>query len=108
VLAGLIATAVGCETVIADPHADGSLHTGFLLGGGALLYVATQTWYLHVTTHQRLQRRWIGCAALAAIIPTAALLPDLATLVAVTTILITLASAAPRRRYTTWEHEPTK
>ncbi len=98
VLAGLIATAVGCETVINDPHADGSLTTGLLLAGGALLYVATQTWYLHVTTHQPLVRRWIGCAVLAALIPTAITLPSFATLIAITAVVVSLAAMAPRLR----------
>lgn len=99
VLTGLVATAVGCETVIADPFAGGSLPTGFLLGGGALLYVATQSWFLRVTTHQQLQRRWIGCAALAAAIPASIVLPAVATLFAVTATLIALATFAPRRHY---------
>jgi len=100
VLAGLIATAVGCEIVIGDPLSGGSLPGGLLLGGGALLYVATQSWYLHITTHQSLTRRWIGCAALTAAIPAATALPVLATLGLVTTTLAILASYAPRRRYT--------
>ena len=97
VLVGLVATAVGCETVIAHPLSTGSLAIGLLLGGGPLLYVATQTWFLRVTTRNRLTRRWIACAILAATIPIAAALPALG-LVAIT--LATLAAYAPRHRYT--------
>jgi low temperature requirement protein LtrA len=43
VLAGLVATAVGCEIVIAHPLAAASFTVGLLLSGGPLLYVATQT-----------------------------------------------------------------
>jgi low temperature requirement protein LtrA len=100
VLAGLVATAVGCEIVIADPLDGGSLPVGFLLGGGPLLYVATQTWFLRITTHQPLARRWIGCAALAVAIPVAVALPRLATLGLVTATLIALATVTPRRLYT--------
>ena len=101
VLAGLVATAVGCEIVIADPLDVGSLPVGFLLAGGPLLYVATQTWFLRITTHQPLDRRWIGCATLAVVIPVAAVLPVLATLGIMTLTLIALATYAPRHRYTT-------
>lgn len=99
-LAGLVATAVGCETVIAHPFGEGSLAVGLLLGGGSLLYVATQTWYLHVTTRNRLGRRWGACAILAGAIPTAAVLPPLLTLGLVAMTLAALAAYAPRHRYT--------
>jgi low temperature requirement protein LtrA len=71
VLAGLVATAVGCEIVIAHPLAAASFTVGLLLGGGPLLYVATQTWYLHVTTRTKLTTRWVACVILAAAIPVA-------------------------------------
>jgi low temperature requirement protein LtrA len=101
VLAGLVATAVGCEIVIGDPLDGGSFQVGFLLGGGPLLYVATQTWFLHITTHRPLVRRWTGCVILAVAIPMAAVLPVLATLGVVTVTLIALATFAPRHRYPT-------
>jgi low temperature requirement protein LtrA len=100
VLAGLVATAVGCETVIAHPLSPGSLAIGLLLGGGPLLYVATQTWFLRVTTKNQLTRRWIACAILATTIPIGAVLPALAALGLVAVTLATLAAYAPRRRYT--------
>jgi len=100
VLVGLVATAVGCETVIAHPLSTGSLAIGLLLGGGPLPYVATQTWFLRVTTRNRLTRRWIACAILAATIPIAAALPALAALGLVAITLATLAAYAPRHRYT--------
>jgi hypothetical protein len=43
VLAGLVVTAVGCETVIEQPRGAGSLTVGLLVGGGPSLYVATQS-----------------------------------------------------------------
>lgn len=61
VLAGLVTTAVGCETASTHPLGEGSLTVGLLLAGGPLLYVATQTWYLHVTTRTRLSTRFIAC-----------------------------------------------
>jgi hypothetical protein len=100
VLAGLVATAVGCETVVAHPLGAGSLVAGLLLGGGPLLYVATQTWFLHVTTPNRLRPRWVACGILVAVIPTAAVLPPLATLGLVALTLATLAAFGPRHRYT--------
>jgi low temperature requirement protein LtrA len=100
VLAGLVATAVGCEIVIAHPLAAASLAVGLLLGGGPLLYVATQTWYLYVTTRTKLTTRWVACVILAAAIPVAAVLPPLATLGLVAVTLAALSIYAPRRRYT--------
>jgi hypothetical protein len=90
----------GCETVIAHPLSPGSLAIGLLLGGGPLLYVATQTWFLRVTTKNQLTRRWIACAILATTIPIGAVLPALAALGLVAVTLATLAAYAPRRRYT--------
>ena len=100
VLAGLVATAVGCETVIAHQLSPGSPAVGLLLAGGPLLYVATQTWFLRVTTSIRLTRRWIACAILAAAIPIAAVLPALAALGLLAITLATLTAYAPRHRYT--------
>jgi low temperature requirement protein LtrA len=100
VLAGLVATAVGCEIVVAHPLVAASLAVGLLLGGGPLLYVATQTWYLHVTTTTRLTTRWVACVILAAAIPVAAVLPPLATLGLVAITLAALSIYAPRHRYT--------
>jgi hypothetical protein len=62
--------------------------------------VVTQTWFLRVTTRNRLTRRWIACAILAATIPIAAILPALAALGFVAITLATLAAYAPRHRYT--------
>jgi low temperature requirement protein LtrA len=87
-------------TVIAHPLSPGSLAVGLLLGGGPLLYVVTQTWFLRVTTRNRLTRRWIACAILAATIPIAAVPPALAALGLVAITLATLAAYAPRHRYT--------
>jgi low temperature requirement protein LtrA len=101
VLAGLVATAVGCEIVIAHPLGRGSIVVGLLLGGGPLLYVITQTWYLQVTTHRRLTGRWVAAAILVAMVPSAAVLPPLATLGLVATTLTIVSFLAPRRRFAT-------
>ena len=99
VLAGLVMTAVGCETVIAHPLGAGSFTVGLLLGGGPLLYVATQTWYLWITARSRLTTRWIACLILTAVIPAAAFLPSLATLGLVAVALAAISLVAPRHRY---------
>ncbi|PWU47371.1 low temperature requirement protein A [Micromonospora globispora] len=99
VLAGLVTTAVGCQAVITHPRGAESLTIGLLLGGGPLLYVATQTWYLRLTTRTRLTTRWIACLVLAAAIPLAAALPPLATLGLVAVTLAALSLIAPRHRY---------
>ena len=99
VLVGLVMTAVGCETVIAHPLGAGSFTVGLLLGGGPLLYVATQTWYLWVTARARLTTRWVACVILAAVIPVAVALPSVATLSLVAVTLAAISLAAPRHRY---------
>jgi low temperature requirement protein LtrA len=99
VVAGLVTTAVGCEAVIGHPLGGGSLSLGLLLGGGPLLYVATQTWFLRVTARTGLVTRWVACLVLAAAIPLAVALPPLATLGLVAVTLAALSLAAPRHRY---------
>jgi low temperature requirement protein LtrA len=61
-----VALAVGNELVIAHPGSDGSPALSLLLFGGALLYVAAQSWYLRVTAGTVSRARWAACAALAA------------------------------------------
>lgn len=77
-LAALIALAVGNELVIARPGSDGSPALSLLLFGGALLYVASQAWYLQLTTGTASRPRWAACAALVAGGCAATALPRLA------------------------------
>jgi hypothetical protein len=73
--------------------------TTALLFGGSFLYVATQTWYLRITTRHRFTARWIGCATLAAAAPLAILLPALASLGLLVVILLTLTAYVLRHTY---------
>ncbi|MBO0809920.1 MAG: low temperature requirement protein A [Actinobacteria bacterium] len=77
-LAALVAVAVGNELVIAHPDGNGSPTLSLLLFGGALLYVASQAWYLQLTTGTASRARWATCAALVAGGCAAAGLPRLA------------------------------
>ena len=77
-LAALVALAVGNELVIARPDGDGSPALSLLLFGGALLYVASQTWYLRLTAGTVSRARWAACAALLAGGCAAVALPRLA------------------------------
>lgn len=77
-LAALVAVAVGNELVIARPDSDGSPALSLLLFGGALLYVASQAWYLQLTAGTVSRARWIACAVLAAAACAAVVLPRLA------------------------------
>ena len=73
-----MALAVGNELVIARPDSDGSPALSLLLFGGALLYVASQTWYLRLTAGTVSRARWAACAALLAGGCAAVALPRLA------------------------------
>ena len=79
-LAALVALAVGNELVIAHPGGDGSPTLSLLLFGGALFYVASQAWYLQLTTGTASRARWAACGALIAGGCAAAGLPRLAAL----------------------------
>lgn len=77
-LAALVTVAVGIELVIDHPDGDGSVALSLLLFGGALLYVASQAWYLQLTAGTVPRARWVACAVLAAGGCAAVALPRLA------------------------------
>ena len=62
-VAGLIAVAVANEKVIAHPHEHASLALSLLLGGGPILFLAAQGWYLWAVPNVRSQLHLIGVVA---------------------------------------------
>ena len=63
-VAGLIAVAVANKEVIAHPHGQTSLELSLLLGGGPILFLAAQGWYLWAVPNVRSQLHVIGEGAL--------------------------------------------
>jgi low temperature requirement protein LtrA len=63
-VAGLIAVAVANEEVIANPHGPTSFALSLLLGGGPILFVAAQGWYLWVVPNVRSTLHLVGGVAL--------------------------------------------
>jgi low temperature requirement protein LtrA len=63
-VAGLIAVAVANKEVIAHPRGHTSLELSLLLGGGPILFLAAQGWYLWAVPNVRSQLHVIGGGAL--------------------------------------------
>ena len=63
-VAGLIAVAVANKEVIAHPHGNTSFALSLLLGGGPILFLAAQGWYLWAVPNVRSQLHVIGGGAL--------------------------------------------
>ena len=63
-VAGLIAVAVANEEVIAHPHGHTSTALSLLLGGGPILFLAAQGWYLWAVPNVRPKLHVIGGVAL--------------------------------------------
>ena len=63
-MAGLIAVAVANEMVISQPHEHGSLTLSVLLGGGPILFLTAQGWYLWAVPNIRSRLHLIGGVAL--------------------------------------------
>ena len=63
-VAGLIAVAVANKEVIAHPHGHTSFALSLLLGGGPILFLAAQGWYLWAVPNVRSQLHVIGGGAL--------------------------------------------
>ncbi len=61
---GLIAVAVANEEVIAHPQGHTSLALGLLLGGGPILFLTAQGWYLWAVPKVRSQLHLVGGIAL--------------------------------------------
>jgi low temperature requirement protein LtrA len=90
-VAGLIAIAVANEEVIAHPHEPTSFALSLLLGGGPVLFVAAQGWYLWAVPNVRSRLHLVGGVALVLIgLATLAVRSDVA-LILVAASLTTLA-----------------
>ena len=63
-VAGLIAVAVANKEVIAHPYGHTSFELSLLLGGGPILFLAAQGWYLWAVPKVRSQLHVIGGSAL--------------------------------------------
>jgi low temperature requirement protein LtrA len=63
-VAGLIAVAVANEEVIAHPQGHTSFALSLLLGGGPILFLAAQGWYLWAVPNVRSQLHLVGGIAL--------------------------------------------
>jgi low temperature requirement protein LtrA len=85
-VAGLIAVAVANEEVITHPHGHTSFGLSLLLGGGPILFLAAQGWYLWTVPSVRSQLHVIGGGAL--------LLAALATLAVPPYVALLLVSAS--------------
>ncbi len=85
-VAGLIAVAVANEEVIAHPQGQTSFALSLLLGGGPILFLAAQGWYLWAVPKVRSQLHLVGGIAL--------LLVGLATLAAPPYVALLLVGAS--------------
>ncbi len=85
-VAGLIAVAVANKEVIANPYGHTSFALSLLLGGGPILFLAAQGWYLWAVPKVRSQLHVIGGVAL--------LLVGLATLAIPPYVALLLVGAA--------------
>lgn len=96
VVAGLVALAVGQESVIAHPEGDARPAVVLLLFGGALLYVLVQAWYLSVVVGGRTHVRLLGAAVLVLGAAIALAVPPYAALALVAAVLAVLAGLTLR------------
>jgi low temperature requirement protein LtrA len=90
-VAGLIAVAVANEEVIGHPHGQTSLALGLLLGGGPILFLAAQGWYLWAVSNVRSRLHFIGGIGLLLVGLATLLAPPYAALILVGASLSTLA-----------------
>jgi low temperature requirement protein LtrA len=88
---GLIAVAVANEIVIAHPHEHASFSLGLLLGGGPILFLAAQGWYLWTVLNVRSRLHLIGGVVLLLVGLASLALPSYAVLILVGASLTTLA-----------------
>jgi low temperature requirement protein LtrA len=63
-VAGLITVALANKEVIVHPYGDTSFRLSLLLGGGPILFLAAQGWYLWAVPSVRSQLHMIGWGAL--------------------------------------------
>jgi len=90
-VAGLIAVAVANKEVIARPHGHTSLELSLLLGGGPILFLAAQGWYLWVAPKTRSRMHVIGGVALLLVGLATLAVPPYVALLLVGSCLATLA-----------------
>jgi low temperature requirement protein LtrA len=90
-VAGLIAVAVANEMVIVHPQEPGSLALSLLLGGGPILFLAAQGWYIMAILNVRSQLHWIGGVGLLLVFLATLVLPAYLALILVGTSLTSLA-----------------
>jgi len=90
-VAGLIAVAVANEEVIAHPHGHTSFALSLLLGGGPILFLAAQGWYLWAVPNVRSNLHLIGEIALLLVGTITLAVPSYAALLLVGSCLAILA-----------------
>jgi len=90
-VAGLIALAVANKEVITHPHGHTSFEMSLLLGGGPIIFLIAQGWYLWVVVNIRSQLHVIGVVALLLVGLVTLAVPPYAALILVCTSLTTLA-----------------
>jgi low temperature requirement protein LtrA len=93
-VAGLIAVAVVNEEVIAHPHGHASVALSLVLGGGPILFLAAQGWYLWAVPKVRSPLHWIGGVALLLVGLATLAVPPYTGLILVGASLTTLAILA--------------
>ena len=98
-VAGLVALAVGHETVIHDPNGETTTPMVLLLFGGPALYVLTQAWALRELGRPGSRARIVAATVLALAGALAQFaLPPLAASVLVAVVLCTLVAVVVRRQ----------
>lgn len=90
-VAGLIGLAVANELVIAHPHGHASISLSLLLGGGPILFLAAQGWYLWAVPNVKSQLHLIGGIGLLLVGLVTLFIPPYAALSAVGATLVILA-----------------
>jgi low temperature requirement protein LtrA len=90
-VAGLIAVAVANEMVIVHPQEHFSFALSLLLGGGPILFLAAQGWYLWTILNIRSHLHWIGGVAMLLVYLATLVLAAYAALILVGASLTTLA-----------------
>jgi len=90
-VAGLIAVAVANELVISHPHEHASFALSLLLGGGPILFLAAQGWYLWAVPNVRSKFHLIGGAILLLVSLATLAVPPYGALILLGASLTTLA-----------------
>jgi low temperature requirement protein LtrA len=93
-VAGLIAVAVANKEVIAHPYGHTSFALSLLLGGGPILFLTAQGWYLWAVPNVRSQLHMIGGVALLIVGLATLAVPPYVALLLVGTSVSTLAILA--------------